>query len=119
LVCTEVARPSTTISRLQKPKEKETHQNITLSNMSDMYEGDIAQEVPASEDFAGEKENIMRGHKATISNPRAFSRPLPASTDGIPYQKLPTNMKMPLINRDVGGGKGALEEDARVHGRAV
>lgn len=35
-----------------------------------MDEGDIPKEVPREEDFAGEPENIIRGHKATISNPR-------------------------------------------------
>jgi hypothetical protein len=35
-----------------------------------MDEGDIPQEVPRSEDFAGEPENILRGHKANISNPQ-------------------------------------------------
>ncbi|KAL2270566.1 hypothetical protein VTJ83DRAFT_2750 [Remersonia thermophila] len=35
-----------------------------------MDEGDIPQEVPASEDYRGERENILRGHKAAISNPQ-------------------------------------------------
>ncbi|KAL2117620.1 hypothetical protein VTJ04DRAFT_7280 [Mycothermus thermophilus] len=35
-----------------------------------MDEGDIPQEVPASEDYRGEQENILRGYKATISNPQ-------------------------------------------------
>ncbi|KAL2161829.1 hypothetical protein VTH06DRAFT_7613 [Thermothelomyces fergusii] len=35
-----------------------------------MDEGDIPKEVPREEDFAGEPENVLRGHKATLSNPR-------------------------------------------------
>jgi hypothetical protein len=42
-----------------------------------MDEGDIPREVPASEDFRGEPENIIRGHKAAISNPRKPSLPVP------------------------------------------
>ncbi|KAK4097179.1 hypothetical protein N658DRAFT_434563 [Parathielavia hyrcaniae] len=34
-----------------------------------MDEGDIPQEVPASADYEAEPENVLRGHKATISNP--------------------------------------------------
>ncbi|KAL2145274.1 hypothetical protein VTI28DRAFT_7642 [Corynascus sepedonium] len=34
-----------------------------------MDEGDIPQEVPRQEDFSGEPENIIRGHKANLSNP--------------------------------------------------
>ncbi|AEO68670.1 uncharacterized protein THITE_2118263 [Thermothielavioides terrestris NRRL 8126] len=33
-------------------------------------EGYIPQEVPASEDYAAEQENVLRGHKAAISNPQ-------------------------------------------------
>jgi Conidiation protein 6. len=40
-----------------------------------MDEGDIPQEVPASEDYAKDPENVLRGHKATISNPRASRLP--------------------------------------------
>ncbi|KAL2150561.1 hypothetical protein VTH82DRAFT_7124 [Thermothelomyces myriococcoides] len=39
-----------------------------------MDEGDIPKEVPREEDFAGEPENIIRGHKATISNPQTSDR---------------------------------------------
>ncbi|KAK4114412.1 hypothetical protein N656DRAFT_796877 [Canariomyces notabilis] len=38
--------------------------------MADFDESDIPKEVPASEDYAAEPENVIRGHKATISNPR-------------------------------------------------
>jgi hypothetical protein len=34
-----------------------------------MDEGDIPREVPASEDYAGETENVLRGHKASMANP--------------------------------------------------
>ena len=37
--------------------------------MADYDEGDIPKEVPASEDFEGERENIIRGHKASMANP--------------------------------------------------
>ena len=40
-----------------------------------MDEGDIPQEVPASEDFQGEPENIIRGHKAAMANPSTGSNP--------------------------------------------
>ncbi|KAK3302720.1 Conidiation protein 6-domain-containing protein [Chaetomium strumarium] len=42
--------------------------------MADMYEGDIPKEVPASEDYAPEQENVMRGHKATIANPQTSEK---------------------------------------------
>jgi hypothetical protein len=42
-----------------------------------MDEGDIPQEVPRSEDYRGEQENILRGYKATISNPRTALATVP------------------------------------------
>lgn len=40
--------------------------------MADFDESDIPKEVPASEDYAAEPENIIRGHKAAIANPSVF-----------------------------------------------
>lgn len=36
---------------------------------------DIQQEVPADADMERDLENVYRGHKATISNPRKFIKP--------------------------------------------
>lgn len=37
--------------------------------MADFDESDIPKEVPASEDYAAEPENVVRGHKAAVANP--------------------------------------------------
>ena len=43
--------------------------------MADFDESDIPKEVPASEDFDPEPENVVRGHKANLSNPRRSLTP--------------------------------------------
>lgn len=40
--------------------------------MADFDESDIPKEVPASEDYAAEPENVVRGHKAAVANPSMF-----------------------------------------------
>ncbi|KAL2261344.1 hypothetical protein VTK26DRAFT_4363 [Humicola hyalothermophila] len=42
--------------------------------MADMDESDIPKEVPLSEDYAAEPENVLRGHKATIANPQTSDK---------------------------------------------
>lgn len=37
--------------------------------MAEFDESDIPKEVPASEDFEPEPENVIRGHKAALKNP--------------------------------------------------
>ncbi|KAK4184358.1 hypothetical protein QBC35DRAFT_477323 [Podospora australis] len=101
----------------------------------DMYAGDIAQEVPVSEDTAPETENVLRGQKATISNPntsdkaKAHAREVLESYDE-PYDELsathgakqdsgskhPGNvargLKASISNPCVGGGEGECKEEA-------
>lgn len=40
--------------------------------MADFDESDIPKEVPVSEESEKDPENVIRGHKATLSNPSRF-----------------------------------------------
>lgn len=51
---------------------------------------DIAPEVPAGDDSSKDPENVLRGHKATINNPRTYSAPCLPSPP-YPFSSFPSS----------------------------